>query len=139
MKARMKDMNKLQTGGLLSEFYTINAEGEKNIAMMDECDANLQSWFGWIYPIEEKHLPRQKQSQHNLHSILYKDGKVSDYFSELIKGITRTFAPRVAGETVSQTFDSVSKKFTLVYNICTTCGETIVFVSEEEVYKNGNY
>ncbi len=52
MKARMKDMKRLTSGGLLSEFYVINAEGEKNVEMMDECDANLQSWFGWIYPIE---------------------------------------------------------------------------------------
>jgi len=58
MKARQGDIKRLKTGGLLSEFYVINAEGEKNIEMMNECDSNLQSWFGWIYPISQKELPR---------------------------------------------------------------------------------
>jgi hypothetical protein len=58
MKARQGDIKRLKTGGLLSEFYVINAQGEKNIPMMDECDANLQSWFGWIYPISQRGLPR---------------------------------------------------------------------------------
>jgi hypothetical protein len=71
--------------------------------MMNECDANLQSWFGWIYPIEQKKWPRFKQSQHDIKSILYnKDGSIN---SELIKGITRTYAPRVAGKTISQNYN----------------------------------
>ena len=52
MKARMKDIDRLKIGGLLSEFYVINEQGEKNIEMMNHCDTNLQSWFGWIYPIK---------------------------------------------------------------------------------------
>jgi hypothetical protein len=114
----------------------INAEGEKNIAMMDECDANLQSWFGWIYPIEERKLPRYMQSQHRLHNILYDENNQVN--SELIEGITRTYAPRVAGETVLQRYDTATKKFTLIYYICRDCGETTIFVSEKYIYKNGN-
>jgi hypothetical protein len=108
----------------------INAEGEKNIDMMDECDANLQSWFGWIYPISAngKIEPKHKQSQHRLNEILYdENGKLN---SVLIEGITRTYAPRVAGETVSQYYDVKTKKFILTYYICKNCGETTIFVSE---------
>lgn len=51
--------------------------------MMDECDANHQSWFGWIYPIEKaKQVSRELQSQDDLHSILYNsDGSIN---SELV-------------------------------------------------------
>jgi endoglycosylceramidase len=49
MKARMNDIKRLKTGGILSEFYIIGDEGKRNSVMMDECDSNLQSWIGWIY------------------------------------------------------------------------------------------
>ena len=120
MHARMKDVKRLNTGGLLSEFYVIDAEGEKNIEMLDECDDNLQSWFGWIYDIKSNaNQPKHLQSQDNLHSILYdENGQVN----KLIRGITRTYAPRVAGETIAQKFDEKTKKFVLTYYICPTCG-----------------
>ena len=103
---------------------------------MNACDDNLQSWFGWLYNIDKiKDVPRQIQSQDELHSILYsQDGKV---LTALVEGVTRTYAPRVAGVTVSQKYDPSSKKFVLVYDICTTCGETSIFVSSEHIYKKG--
>jgi hypothetical protein len=136
MKARMKDISKLQTGGLLSEFYVIDKEGEKNIEMMNQCDANLQSWFGWIYDIRKgKNVAKEFQSQDDLHSILYhSNGTVK---SELVKGITRTYAQRVAGRTISQHFDPNTKKFVLEYEICTVCGDTSIFVSKEHIYPSG--
>lgn len=79
MKARMSDIKRLGGAGLLSEFYTIGAEGVKNVAMMDQCDAHSQSWFGWIY-------------QYNL-----------------IPEIKRTFSHRVAGTIVSQSFNHITK------------------------------
>lgn len=102
--------------------------------MMDECDANLQSWFGWIYPISQKGLPRQMQSQHNLQDILYSSDGLS---SKLIEGITRTYAPRVAGETIKQHYDVDSKRFMLSYYICKECGDTLIFVSESIIYTSG--
>lgn len=98
--------------------------------MMNLCDDNLQSWFGWIYPIQKgkKNKPRFSQQQSNFSELLYEEnGKLK---SELIKGITRTYAPRVAGKTISQKYDPVTKKFNLLYEICNACGETIIFVSE---------
>ena len=38
--------------------------GEKNVDMMNSCDDNLQSWFGWLYNIDKiKSVPREVQSQ----------------------------------------------------------------------------
>ena len=104
--------------------------------MMNSCDDNLQSWFGWLYNIDKiKDVPRQVQSQDELHSILYEnDGTV---LKRLVEGVTRTYAPRVAGVTISQKYDPQTKKFVLVYDICTTCGDTSIFVSTEHIYKKG--
>lgn len=102
---------------------------------MDACDDNLQSWFGWLYDIGSKDKPRHLQSQDRLHEILYDDSGLGK--ANLIKGITRTFAARVAGETISQKFDTVTLKFTLTYIICASCGPTFIFVSEKHIYKNG--
>lgn len=72
MKARMKDIKRLKTGGLLSEFYVIDEMGEKNIDMLNACDDNLQSWFGWLYNIDKiGKVPKEIQSQDELHDILY--------------------------------------------------------------------
>lgn len=103
---------------------------------MNHCDENLQSWFGWIYEIEKhQNVPKEFQSQDNLHSILYNpNGTVK---SELVKGVTRTYAQRVAGKTISQSFNTTTHKFVLVYEICTVCGETSIFVSREHIYHSG--
>lgn len=124
----MKDVSRLKVGGLLSEFYVIDEMGDKNVEMMNLCDDNLQSWFGWLYNIDKiGTVPKEIQSQHNLHDILYnKDGST---ISRLVEGVTRTFAPRVAGVTISQKYDPNTKKFVLVYDICTTCGDTSIFIS----------
>ena len=38
--------------------------GEKNVDMMNACDDNLQSWFGWLYNIDKiQSVPREVQSQ----------------------------------------------------------------------------
>lgn len=63
--------------------------------MMDQCDKNLQSWFGWIYPIEHANRPRHLQSQDNLDDILYDESGSPN--SVLVNAITRTYAQRVAG------------------------------------------
>jgi hypothetical protein len=105
--------------------------------MMNLCDDNLQSWFGWIYNINKtQSTPKELQSQDDIKGILYsEDGSVR---WDIIEGITRTYAPRVAGVTVSQKYDTKTKKFTLIYDICTTCGDTSIFVSTKHIYKNGN-
>ncbi len=90
--------------------------------MMDKCDEYLQSWFGWIYNIQHG-LSKSKQNQQNFIS------KFHEKEGQLIKGVTRTFAQRVGGETISQRYDSQSKKFTLSYYHCQSCGDTIIFVS----------
>ena len=90
--------------------------------MMNLCDDNLQSWFGWIYPIEKERTnkPRFMQQQSNFTQLLYEeDGSLK---SDLVQGITRTFAPRVAGKTISQKYDPSTKKFNLLYEICNACG-----------------
>jgi len=106
--------------------------------MMNSCDDNLQSWFGWLYNIEKiAEVPKEVQSQHELHNILYnEDGSV---YSKIIEGVTRTYAPRVAGTTISQKYDPKTKKFTLVYDICTVCGHTSIFVSTKHIYTKGNH
>ena len=89
--------------------------------MMDECDDNLQSWFGWLYQNGANGvLPRHLQSQDNIKSILYDKDNVP--LTKLINGVTRTYAPRVAGHTISQKYDTLTKKFILRYNICKDCG-----------------
>lgn len=47
--------------------------------MINHCDANLQSWFGWLYNIDShRNVPKEFQSQDDLHSILYNsNGKVN--------------------------------------------------------------
>ena len=55
-----------------------------------------------------------------------------------MEGVTRTYAPRVAGTTISQKYDPKTKKFTLIYDICTVCGHTSIFVSKKYIYKKGN-
>ena len=103
---------------------------------MNSCDDNLQSWFGWIYDIKKiGQVPREMQSQHDIHSILYNDdGTVK---SKLIEGVTRTYAPRVAGTTISQKYDPKTKKFNLLYEICGACGHTSIFVSTKHIYTKG--
>jgi hypothetical protein len=57
--------------------------------------------------------------------------------SKVVEGVTRTYAPRVAGRTISQKFDPTTKKFTLLYDICTVCGHTSIFVSTKYIYTKG--
>lgn len=56
---------------------------------------------------------------------------------ESVRLIARTYAPVVAGDTVSQSYDAVRRDFTLIYHICVRCGDTIVFANRQIIYPNG--
>jgi hypothetical protein len=93
--------------------------------MMDECDNNLQSWIGWIYKpfsgYQQDHRTAQAiQNESNSQSFFYNDdGSVN---VEAVRLIARTYAPIVAGETISQGYDAGTRDFLLVYHICLKCG-----------------
>lgn len=113
MKARLKDVKKLKSAGILSEFYIINKEGEKNVEIMDLCDQYSHSWFGWLY-----------------------NPSPSDY---IIPQIIRTFSHRVSGNIIDQRFSETSKFYSLIFHYDKGSGDTIIFINKERNYKNGNF
>lgn len=130
INARLADMKRLKVGGILSEFYVIRSQGVQNIPVMDYCDKNLQGWLGWIYkPFDGFNgLPASNSS------FFKPDGTPN---TTAISVIVRTYAPIVAGSTVSQFFNTTSKQFVLVYDMCISCNETVIFASKEYNYPNG--
>ena len=48
-ETRMRDQERLNVGGIMSEMYVMGGEGVKNEAAMDLMDKYQQSWLGWIY------------------------------------------------------------------------------------------
>lgn len=49
INARVRDIKRLRTGGILSEFFISGPKGPNNTKIMEECDRNSHSWFGWQY------------------------------------------------------------------------------------------
>lgn len=49
MKARVKDVKRLNVGAILSEMFILGDEGRRNLIVMDKCDEYSHSWFGWIF------------------------------------------------------------------------------------------
>lgn len=100
MQARMNDIKRLGTGGILSEFFIIGEEGKKNRAMMDQCDKHHQSWIGWLY----KPFSGYQRDHRTAEAISPNDDDVSFFFhnngtvnEEGVRLIARTYAPTVAG------------------------------------------
>lgn len=104
MKSRVKDVKKLNSAGILSEFYIIGDEGVKNVEIMDECDKHSHSWFGWLF----------ESSKNN----------------EIVPEVIRTFAHRVAGDIVEQVFVEKTKQYRLVFNHIPDIGETVIFINK---------
>lgn len=110
----------------MSEMYVIGDEGKRNQEAMDIMDDNLQSWLGWIY----------KSFIKGMKSTFFYNDDLSEK-KESIEIISRTYAQAVAGKTISQSFNRTNKEFRLKYELCVSCGETVIYYNKELAYPRG--
>lgn len=47
--ARKLDMKRLEMGGILTEFFALTDQAERDMVILDKCDSMFLSWFAWDY------------------------------------------------------------------------------------------
>jgi len=123
--ARMKDIKRLKTGGMLTEFAICDI-GE-SIQVFEIADRYLQSWIGWSYkPFGD--------ITGDCGGIYNADGSKN---MERVRSLSRTYPQAVAGRTKNYSFDNNSSIFELEYEICESCGETEIYFNQDLRYTTG--
>ena len=77
--------------------------------IMDLCDTHGHSWFGW----------------------LYNEGNY------IVEQVIRTYAFRVAGDIIEQSFNDKTKLYLLSFYHKKNVGDTVIFVNRKRNYPNG--
>ena len=117
---RMRDLEKLKCGGMLTEFHTNAASSVKEMfQVMRDADLSFQSWLGWEYYSSKSTTAK---------------GPVARIYNT-----SRTFPQCVAGHVIDLMFDPMTYHFRLTYEIMETCrsNTTIIFLNEELHYPDG--
>ena len=96
---------------------------------MDAVDTYLMpGWMGWAYKTFGPSVSNISDGIYN------PDGSVR---LVVAKTLARTYAQSVAGKTKLMKFSDVSGDFSLVFDICTECGQTEIYYSENFYYPKG--
>ncbi|KAL4499285.1 hypothetical protein ABPG72_006871 [Tetrahymena utriculariae] len=115
-KQRVKDIQKLNVGGFLTEFYVTDGPQQDIPKTMDMCDKYHQSWLdsnGGFY--------------YNKGTVVY----------QAVHNVARTYATAIAGQTILSYFNTTSGDYTLQYSMCVKCGQTEINYNSEHYYPNG--
>jgi endoglycosylceramidase len=122
--ARQDDMKRLQCGGFLTEAWVYDW------AVLDKCDAVAQSWLLWEY----KPFFGSKTGYSN--SIWNSNGTLN---MEYVSMLSRTYAKVVAGTTLVQNYNNVTKAYLLVFkgDKLVTANTTKIYLNEAVHYPNG--
>lgn len=132
-EVRKADLERLQCGGMLTEFHTTVGEIETMFETMNTADIYLQSWIGWDYKAYHPSRPSLKGDRC---CPLWNGTGLNQIF---VQNTTRTYPQAVAGNTVKFSFDLSSKEFVLVYEVSETCHstESVVYLNEAVHYPLG--
>ena len=133
---RKEDLQRLQCGGVLTEFWTAgstNKAFEDMYEIMDLTDLHMQSWMGWLYKAygcDKNHLGCLISPRGD------KNATVHEYW---LHNTSRTFPQAVAGNTISFKYERNSHRFNLAYSVSTDCKSTqsIVYINEKLHYPQG--
>ncbi|KAL4454599.1 hypothetical protein ABPG74_021804 [Tetrahymena malaccensis] len=131
-KQRSKDIQRLNTGGFLSEFYVNDGPQSDVLKAMDMCDQYQQSWLGWTYKPFWNFCDTTSSGSNG--GFYYNNGTA---VYEYVHNVARTYATAIAGKTISSFFNSTSGDYTLQYNLCVECGQTEINFNSEHYYPNG--
>lgn len=131
--ARNKDMKRLKSGGILTEFSVgsgnISKKNEINDALnlVKYADENIQSWFIWEY---KKFVPITGSN----YGFFFPNGS----YTEAHKLFSRPYAQAVSGRIEIMKIDTKNKIFTLSFIPDYSIKEpTIIYINKVSYYKNG--
>eukprot|EP00698_Gefionella_okellyi_P018391 TRINITY_DN5504_c0_g1_i1.p1 TRINITY_DN5504_c0_g1~~TRINITY_DN5504_c0_g1_i1.p1 ORF type:complete len:535 (-),score=129.34 TRINITY_DN5504_c0_g1_i1:62-1612(-) len=142
--ARHQDITRLQCGGFVTEFgigYPLDNHkyapmaredfvgfDDTMTATMDIMDKYLQSWIGWEY---KQFIPITGFGN----SFWNADGSIN---WPIARTMSRTYAPAVAGHTLSMSYNNITAAFVLQYavNAAATL-PTEIYLCEKVHYPNG--
>ncbi|XP_046846995.1 endoglycoceramidase-like [Xenia sp. Carnegie-2017] len=117
---RMKDIEKLKCGGMLTEFAT-QPKGCPNLMfkIMNRADYTFQSWLGWEYYSSKRSTPLSSTAR--------------------IYNTSRTYPQAVAGHVIDLSFNHQNNHFHVLYQITDTClsKTTIIYLNEKLHYPHG--
>lgn len=132
-EARKKDLERLQCGGMMTEFLTSAGTTAPMFEAMIAADVYQQSWIGWDY--KAYHPSRSSPKSEKCCSLWNETGLNQIY----VQNTTRTYPQAVAGNTVKFSFDLTTKEFILIYEVSQTCNstESKVYLNEEVHYPFG--
>ena len=135
-EVRKEDIERLQCGGMLTEFWTAGSTNkalEDMYEIMDITDEKMQSWMGWLYKAygcDKNHLgclisPRGDKNA-TMHEIW-------------LHNTSRTYPQAVAGETIRYKYDRKTHKFDLSFAVSSKCrsAETVIYFNKNLHYPNG--
>jgi endoglycosylceramidase len=135
MEARVKDLERLGCGGMLTEYGVHACDGCGDIEpvqVMDKCDELLQSWLFW----ELKPFIGGKTGSGA--TLFYPNGTLNQTMAQ---SMARTYAKAVAGTTDSLVFNSSTGAFALSYTVNNEVSSALpvteIFFSPEYWYVNG--
>ena len=132
-EARKRDLLRLKSGGMLTEFYTSTGKIEDMFETMIVADIYQQSWIGWDYKAYHPphHSPKSKRC-----CPLWNGTGLNQIY---VQNTTRTYPKAVAGNTIKFNFDLSTKEFSLLYEVSLTCNstESIVYLNQEVHYPSG--
>ena len=132
-EARKKDLERLQCGGMMTEFLTSAGTIAPMFETMIAADIYQQSWIGWDYKAYHPSRPSPKSEKC---CSLWNETGLNEIY---VQNTTRTYPQAVAGNTVKFSFDLTTKEFMLVYEVSQTCNstESKVYLNEELHYPSG--
>jgi endoglycosylceramidase len=117
---RIRDLEKLKCGGMLTEFGTHpELSAEEMFKVMRDADLTFQSWLGWEYY----------------------GSKITTLQSPIgrIYNTSRTYPQAVAGNVLGLNFDHSTNSFRVLYQISEKCRSdtTVIYLNEKLHYPNG--
>ncbi|KAL4454589.1 hypothetical protein ABPG74_021794 [Tetrahymena malaccensis] len=130
-KERIKDIQRLNIAGFLTEFFVSSGSQSENVKAMDMCDEHNQSWLGWLY---KPYLGLCSYNDGMNGGFYYNNGTV---IYDIVHITARTYASAIAGNTINQYFNSTSGEYELKYKICIECGQTEINYNTEHYYPQG--
>ena len=133
-ESRRKDLERLQCGGMLTEFLTAGDDIQYMRKTMAAADQYLMSWIGWDY---KPYHPAARPRKHDAKCcyLWNEDGLDSIY----VQNTSRTYPQAVAGHALGFSFDPTTKDFTLVYEVSRSCSahQTVIYLNEDMHYPGG--
>ncbi|EAR97960.1 glycosyl hydrolase family cellulase (macronuclear) [Tetrahymena thermophila SB210] len=134
---RNKDIQRLNVGGFLTEFFVSGGSFAENQKVMDMCDKYNQGWLGWIYkPYADPYRDEGRCTYNNgTNGGFYYNNGTAVY--EIVHTIVRTYASAIAGKSINQYFNNTSGEYQLEYRLCIECGQTEINYNAEHYYPQG--